>query len=204
MSKIYKFMFCLALIFVCNVSAFALEEDTMEVNSDVSSIEEVREVVEYNIQFNEPITTIQIDPIDYYNEQNPVPYITGSAYQGSFNSTALNYFTGVMMNNLGDDYVAFRGSQYMYYLFFGDDIQYNGTRFTGSNLSYISYNSQSGHIDRGSDFLSIADNNTIVYSNVNNKFAHLLEVKRVEETRSQSIVIASIFLLISILWFFKH
>lgn len=178
-----------------------------EVNSDVLDDEESSQTVEYNVVIDwptDPIYTIEISEEDYHNSQNAVPFVTGSAYQGSFNSTALNYFTGVMMNNIGKDYVAFRGSQYVYYLFFGDDILFSGSRFTGSDLSYVSYNSYDGTFERGTDSLSINPNSTVVYSNVDDTYANLVEVKYVEETRSQGIIIASIFLLLCILWFFKR
>lgn len=197
---------CAASLFfffsLCILPVSAAEEDTTEeVVSDVQTVQEIHQVIEYELQLSEPITTIQITEEDYNNQA--VPYVEGSAYQGSFNSTALNYFTGVMLNNTGKDYVAFRGSQYMYYLFYGDTIEYTGV-FTGSDLNYVSYNSQYGTISRGTDNLDIDPNNTIVYSNVSDSYAHLVEVKTVEETRSQSIVTASIFLLISVLWFFKR
>lgn len=205
MSKLYKYLMCLALTFLCIVPVYATDNETIvEENEDVPIVEEIREVIEYDLIINQPITTIEVSPEDYYNEQNGVPYVTGSAYQGTFNSTALNYFTGVMLNNVGSDYVSFRGSQYVYYLFWGDNIEYNGSRFIGDNLSFISYNSQNGTFDRGIDSLSIADNNTVVYSNVNEKFANIVEVKTVEENRAQSIVTASIFVLLCILWFFKR
>lgn len=178
-----------------------------EVNSDVLDDEESSQTVEYNVVIDwptDPIYTIEMSEEDYHNSQNAVPFVTGSAYQGSFNSTALNYFTGVMMNNLGKDYVAFRGSQYVYYLFFGDDILFSGSRFTGSDLSYVSYNSYDGTFERGMDSLSINPNSTVVYSNVDDTYANLVEVKYVEETRSQGIITASIFLLLCILWFFKR
>lgn len=178
-----------------------------EENTDVLDDEESSQTVEYNVIIDwptDPIYTIEMSEEDYNNSQNAVPFVTGSAYQGTFNSTALNYFTGVMLNNVGSDYVAFRSSQYDYYLFWGDEISYNGSRFTGSGLSYISYNSQSGTFNRGTDSLSIAHNNTVVYSNVNDAFANLVEVKTIEETRSQGIITASIFLLLCILWFFKR
>lgn len=178
-----------------------------EENLDVLDDKENIQTVEYNVIIDwpaEPIYTIEMSEEDYNNSQNVVPYVTGSAYQGTFNSTALNYFTGVMMNNIGKDYVAFRGSQYVYYLFFGDDITYNGSRFISSGCSYISYNQQNGTFERGTDSLSIAHNNTVVYSNVDDSFANLVEVKNVEEIRSTGIVTASIFLLLCILWFFKR
>lgn len=178
-----------------------------EENTDVLDDEESSQTVEYNVVIDwptDPIYTIEISEEDYNNSQNSVPFVTGSAYQGSFNSTALNYFTGVMMNNLGKDYVAFRGSQYVYYLFFGDDILFSGSHFTGSDLSYVSYNSYDGTFERGTDSLSINPNSTVVYSNVDDTYANLVEVKYVEETRSQGIITASIFLLLCILWFFKR
>lgn len=178
-----------------------------EENAYVLDDEESGQTVEYNVVIDwptDPIYTIEMSEEDYNNSQNVVPYVTGSAYQGTFNSTALNYFTGVMMNNIGKDYVAFRGSQYVYYLFFGDDITYNGSRFTSSSASYVSYNSYDGTFERGTDSLSVNPNATVVYSNVDNSFANLLEVKYVEETRSQAIVTASIFLLLCVLWFFKR
>lgn len=193
------------IAFLCIMPVSALEPDVIEESDiDVLPVEEIREVVEYDLIINQPITTIEVSPEDYYNEQNGVPYVTGSAYQGTFNSTALNYFTGVMLNNVGDNYVAFRGSQYVYYLFWGEDISYNGSRFVGSNLNFISYNSQNGTFDRGTDSLSIADNNTVVYSNVNENFAHFVEVRTIEENRSQGIATASIFILLCLLWLFKR
>lgn len=178
-----------------------------EENTYVLDDEESSQTVEYNVFIDwptDPIYTIEMSEEDYHNSQNVVPYVTGSAYQGSFNSTALNYFTGVMMNNIGKDYVAFRGSQYVYYLFFGDNISYSGSRFTGNDLRFVSYNSYDGTFERGTDTLSIAHNNTVVYSNVDDTFANLVEVKYVEEIRSEAIVTASIFLLLCVLWFFKR
>lgn len=198
-------------IMLCSVipfTAFAEElpsasEQTVaesEVSEDVQTVEEIRQVVEYNIQLNEPITTIQITEEDYNNQA--VPLVEGSAYQGTFNSTALNYFTGVMMNNIGSDYVAFRASQYTYYLFYGD-ISYNGV-FIGSDLNYVSYNSQYGTLSRGIDDLDINPNSTIVYSNIDESFAHIVEVKNVEETRVNSILVASCMLMLLFFWIWKR
>lgn len=212
-----KFTIFITVLLCCvmPLTAFADElpsssEQTVtesEENTDVLDDKESSQIVEYNVVIDwptDPIYTIEMTEEDYNNSQNAVPFVTGSAYQGSFNSTALNYFTGVMMNNIGKDYVAFRGSQYVYYLFFGDNIIYSGSRFTGSDLQYVSYNSYDGTFERGSDSLSISHNNTVVYSNIDDTFANLVEVKYVEEMRSQAIVTASIFLLLCVLWFFKR
>lgn len=188
-------------------SASELTVIESEENNDVLDDEKSSQATEYNFVIDwptEPIYTIEITEEDYNNQNAAVPFVSGSAYQGSFNSTALNYFTGVMMNNIGKDYVAYRGSQYVYFLFFGDNIVYSGSRFSGSDLQYVSYNSYDGTFERGTDSLSIAHNNTVVYSNVDDSFANLVEVKTIEETRSTGIVTASIFLLLCLLWFFKR
>lgn len=205
-------------VLLCSVMSFTAFADELpadpaehvvesEDNTDVLDDEESSQTVEYNVVIDwptDPIYTIEMSEEDYNNSQNSVPYVTGSAYQGTFNSTALNYFTGVMMNNIGKDYVAFRGSQYVYYLFFGNDITYNGSRFVSSSASYVSYNSYDGTFERGTDSLSINPNATVVYSNVDDTFANLVEVKYIEETRATGIITASIFLLLCILWFFKR
>lgn len=198
-----KLCFILSLVLCFSFPLLTSAEEVY----DVSNVEEFSETTEHNIVVDwpdEPIYTIQITEEDYLASQSVQPYVTGSAYQGSINSTALNYFTGVMLNNLGSDYVVFRGSQYDYYLFWGDEITYSNGRFSGSGLSYISYNQQSGTFDRGTDSLSINHNNTVVYSNVNNSFANLVEVKYCEETRAAGIITASVFVLLCILWLFKR
>lgn len=209
-----RFTIFLSVLLCCVIPFFASAEELVsasdqtepesEVSDNVVDVEEVREVIEYEFILNQPITTIEITEEDYNNSVSGQTYVSGSAYQGSFNSTALNYFTGVMLNNLGKDYVAYRGSQYVYFLFFGDEITYNGSSFVGSGIDYVSYSSYDGTFTRGTDDLSINDNNTVVYSNVDDKFANLVEVKYCEETRATGIVTASIFLLLCLLWFFKR
>lgn len=210
--KIKKIFLCIMLCLMSCISVAAEEvivenDENFEsevIEEDVQDIEEIREIIEYSFELSEPIKVFPITEEDYYQSENAARYVSGSAYQGSFNSTALNYFSGVMMNNLGKDYVAFRGSQYVYYLFFGDDIQYSGGRFVGSGLNYVSYSSYEGTFDRGTDDLSINPNNTVVYSNVDDSFANFLEVKSVEETRTNSIIIGSFMLMLLFFYVWKR
>lgn len=209
MSKIYKLMMCLALIFLCTLPAFATEEvpevSDEEVVEDVQVVEEVSQTIEYNFELREPIKVFPITEEEYLKgSSDSAMFVSGSAYEGAFNSTALNYFTGIMLNNVGSDYVAFRHSQYVYYLFWGNDISYSNNVFSGSDLNYINYSTYDGAFSRGVDDLTLNHNNAVVYSNVNENFANLLEVKNVEEIRAQSIVNASVFVLIVLLWFFKR
>lgn len=210
-----KFILFMSIMLCCIIpfTAFAetvaadAEETTVESeeNTDVLDVEEARQIIEYHLELNEPIVTYQITEEEYnkYNDGASM-FVSGSAYEGSFNSTALNYFIGVMMNNIGKDYVAYRASQYVYYLFWGDDITYSDPRFTGSDLNYIMYSSYDGNFQRGTDDLSVNHNNAVVYSNVNDSFANLVEVKLVEESRVNSILIASCMLMLLFFWIWKR
>lgn len=46
-------------------------------------------------------------------------------YPGTWSGSILDYFSGVMRQNPGKHYVAFRSSQYSYFLFYGDDLTFS-------------------------------------------------------------------------------
>ena len=48
-----------------------------------------------------------------------------SVYPGTWSGSILDYFSGVMRQNPGKHYVAFRNSQYSYFLFYGDDLTFS-------------------------------------------------------------------------------
>lgn len=94
-------------------------------------------------------------------------------YPGAMQSTASNYFAGVVANNPGVDYVAFRDGQYSSVLFYGQDLKYSSGRFTGS-ASFVRYNSNGSYNDytitRGTDSLNISDDG-FIYTNLDKSFA---------------------------------
>lgn len=103
---------------------------------------------------------------------SPVLYSVDGVYPAAIQSSALDYFEGVVAHNPGVDYVAFRDSQYTSVLFYGDEISYSNGRFIGSG-NYVrydsSYNTQNP-ITRGTDSLSIGSSGYI-YSNLDRSFA---------------------------------
>ena len=101
------------------------------------------------------------------------PMSVDGVYPGTMQSTASNYFAGVVANNPGVDYVAFRDGQYSSVLFYGKDLEYSSGRFTGS-ASFVRYNSNGGYNDytitRGTDSLNISDDG-FIYTNLDQSFA---------------------------------
>lgn len=105
-------------------------------------------------------------------DDSPVLYAVDGVYPSAIQSSALDYFEGVVAHNPGMDYVAFRDSRDTSVLFYGDSISYSNGRFTGSG-NYVRYNGSydtQNPITRGTDSLSIGSSGYI-YSNLDRSFA---------------------------------
>lgn len=69
---------------------------------------------------------------------------TYTTYDGNISTTYIDMFDGMSIP-MGDDYVVFRGTQYQYYLFYGD-IELVGSSFSGSGtLVTITQETNSGY-----------------------------------------------------------
>ena len=55
-----------------------------------------------------------------------------SVYPGTWTGSILDYFSAVMRQNPGKHYVAFRNSQYSYFLYYGDDLTFLNGVVSGS------------------------------------------------------------------------
>lgn len=55
-----------------------------------------------------------------------------SVYPGTWTGSILDYFSAVMRQNPGKHYVAFRNSQYSYFLYYGDDLTFSDGVVSGS------------------------------------------------------------------------
>lgn len=62
-----------------------------------------------------------------------------SVYPGTWSGSILDYFSGVMRQNPGKHYVAFRNSQYSYFLYYGDGLTFADGVVSGS-ADYVEYN----------------------------------------------------------------
>lgn len=154
----------------------AIANDPSEINggeNNVPSIEEVYQTFEYNLILNEPIATFEVNPDDIVPETVGFA-INGDVYQGSINSTILTAWEGIIANNIGKEYLGFRGSQYDYYLFVGEGFDFSGGSFTGNGTlySFNTYNSSYVY-SISSDSFNITPRSGYVYTNVSKDYPRL-------------------------------
>lgn len=97
-----------------------------------------------------------------------------SVYPGTWSGSILDYFSGVMRQNPGKHYVAFRSSQYSYFLYYGDDLTFSDGVVSGSG-DYVQYNYNNNNyvVTRGNDYVDINISSGVVYTDLNSSYAAL-------------------------------
>lgn len=97
-----------------------------------------------------------------------------SVYPGTWSGSILDYFSGVMRQNPGKHYVAFRSSQYSYFLYYGDDLTFSNGVVSGSG-DYVQYNYNNNNyvVTRGNDYVDINISSGVVYTDLNSSYAAL-------------------------------
>lgn len=98
----------------------------------------------------------------------------GSVYPGTWTGSILDYFSGVMRQNPGKHYVAFRNSQYSYFLYYGDDLTYSDGVVSGS-ADYVEYNYNNNNyvVTRGNDNVNINISSGVVYTDLDSAYGAL-------------------------------
>lgn len=97
-----------------------------------------------------------------------------SVYPGTWSGSILDYFSGVMRQNPGKHYVAFRNSQYSYFLYYGDDLTFADGVVTGS-ADYVEYNYNNNNyvVTRGNDNVNINISSGVVYTDLSSAYGAL-------------------------------
>lgn len=97
-----------------------------------------------------------------------------SVYPGTWSGSILDYFSGVMRQNPGKHYVAFRNSQYSYFLYYGDDLTFVDGVVSGS-ADYVEYNYDNNNyvVTRGNDNVNINISSGVVYTDLNSAYGAL-------------------------------
>lgn len=97
-----------------------------------------------------------------------------SVYPGTWSGSILDYFSGVMRQNPGKHYVAFRNSQYSYFLYYGSDLSYSDGVVSGS-ADYVEYNYNNNNyvVTRGNDNVNINISSGVVYTDLNSAYGAL-------------------------------
>lgn len=97
-----------------------------------------------------------------------------SVYPGTWSGSILDYFSGVMRQNPGKHYVAFRNSQYSYFLYYGDDLTFADGVVSGS-ADYVEYNYNDNNyvVTRGNNNVNINISSGVVYTDLNSAYGAL-------------------------------
>lgn len=165
------------------------EEQTEQgaTNSLDDILDGVNELLEQSASYNAYMEESQSEPenqiIAYDNgaavavsdlDAIAVQAANSSVYPGTWSGSILDYFSGVMRQNPGTHYVAFRNSQYSYFLYYGDDLTYSDGVVSGS-ADYVEYNYNNNNyvVTRGNDNVNINISTGVVYTDLNSAYGAL-------------------------------
>lgn len=97
-----------------------------------------------------------------------------SVYPGTWSGSILDYFSAVMRQNPGKHYVAFRNSQYSYFLYYGDDLTFaDGVVSGAADYVQYNYNNNTYIVIRGNDNVNINISSGVVYTDLNSAYGAL-------------------------------
>lgn len=188
------------------------EETTeSEVQQDVLDDKEIRQVIEYNLELSEPVEVLPVAPVPVY-EVNPDDYngsmistfaMNADVYNGSYNSTVITLWNGLLSNNIGKDYVAYRASQYEYYIWFGEDFEASGDTFTGSGTYYcLNTYSSTYYFTTGSDSFTIDAGDNYLYTNVSAGYPALADERGLLYEQNQTVLLTALLFFGVFKWIF--
>ena len=147
----------------------------------------VNELLEQSASYNAYLEESESEPqseIIAFDNGNPVAVsdldaiavqaANSSVYPGTWSGSILDYFSGVMRQNPGKHYVAFRNSQYSYFLYYGDDLIYSDGVVSGS-ADYVEYNYNNNNyvVTRGNNNVNINISSGVVYTDLNSAYGAL-------------------------------
>lgn len=97
-----------------------------------------------------------------------------SVYPGTWTGSILDYFSAVMRQNPGKHYVAFRNSQYSYFLYYGDGLTFaDGVVSGAADYVQYNYNNNTYVVTRGNDNVNINISSGVVYTDLNSAYGAL-------------------------------
>lgn len=147
----------------------------------------VNELLEQSASYNEYMAENESEPqseIIAFDNGNAVALAdldaiavqaaNSSVYPGTWTGSILDYFSAVMRQNPGKHYVAFRNSQYSYFLYYGDDLTFADGVVSGS-ADYVEYNYNNNNyvVTRGNDNVNINISSGVVYTDLNPAYGAL-------------------------------
>lgn len=181
------------------------EEQTEQDSNDSldSILAGVNELLEQSASYNAHVAENEPEPqneIIAFDNGNPVALsdldaiavqaANSSVYPGTWSGSILDYFSAVMRQNPGKHYVAFRNSQYSYFLFYGDDLTFADGAVSGSG-DYVqySYNNNNYIVTRGNDYVNVNIGSGVVYTDLNSSYGAL---EGASEITLQTVLLVSV------------
>lgn len=163
----------------------------------------VNELLEQSASYNAHLEESESEPqseIIAYDNGNAVEVsdldaiaaqaANSSVYPGTWTGSILDYFSAVMRQNPGKHYVAFRNSQYSYFLYYGDDLTFADGVVSGS-ADYVEYNYNNNNyvVTRGNDNVNINISSGVVYTDLNSAYGAL---EGASEITLQTVLLVSV------------
>lgn len=181
------------------------EEQTEQgvANSLDDILDGVNELLEQSASYNAYLEESESEPqseIIAYDNGNAVEVsdleaiaaqaANSSVYPGTWSGSILDYFSAVMRQNPGKHYVAFRNSQYSYFLYYGSDLSYSDGVVSGAG-DYVEYNYNNNNyvVTRGNDNVNINISYGVVYTDLNSAYGAL---DGASEITLQSVLLVSV------------
>lgn len=113
-----------------------------------------------------------------------------SVYPGTWTGSILDYFSAVMRQNPGKHYVAFRNSQYSYFLYYGDGLTFADGVVSGyADYVEYDYNNNNYVVTRGNDNVNINISSGVVYTDLNSAYGAL---EGASEITLQTVLLVSV------------
>lgn len=163
------------------------QEEQGDANSLDDILAGVNELLEQSASYNAYLEEAESEPenqIIAFDNGNAVALsdldaiavqaANGAVYPGTWTGSILDYFSAVMRQNPGKHYVAFRNSQYSYFLFYGDDLTFaDGVVSGAADYVQYNYNNNTYVVTRGNDNVNINISSGIVYTDLNSAYGAL-------------------------------
>lgn len=149
-----------------------VEEGQEEPQEGQEGAEEGQEdlVPEESYTLENPMPVVIVEPEE--EEYEMEVFALSGSYPGTISETYLNYFRGIVQKlDWKQHYVVYRSGLYSYTMVYGEDVELNGTRFTGSgNVVNLYRNSSSSssdwYVSYSTDTLSLSAGSLYVYSDL--------------------------------------
>lgn len=179
------------------------QEEQGTTNSLDDILAGVNELLEQSASYNAYLEESESEPqseIIAYDNGNAVAVsdldaiavqaANSSVYPGTWTGSILDYFSAVMRQNPGKHYVAFRNSQYSYFLYYGDDLAFADGVVSGS-ADYVEYNYNNNNyvVTRGNDNVNINISSGVVYTDLNFAYGAL---EGASEITLQTVLLVSV------------